>query len=332
MTAQACGDWPCLVAGCQCGGAYNDDMHLDSILPTLRDTFNLGSAGEPESVKSVTNAGADEICRAFDPTSDRDWHELIRDIAALANSGGGRIVVGARVDEKDVLERLARFTGFAFDGVVVRPIERTEGPSVTIVVGPAVFPLGFGQQGVNAGSGFYFRHGERSEPGTTADMRAFVERLLRRVRRRWLRGIRRVLAGPVTIAASAAPKRAPAERVKLERAVLQPVRIVTDPNAPALQPQDVDRLYPWRQKDLLRELNTRLGGRLLNSYDIQAVRRHHRLDERPDFVFYLPGAGRRYSPAVAEWIMSQYERDPEFFHLARVADQATLKLRRQKPR
>src|SRR5829696_7649488 len=26
---------------------------------------------------------------------------------------------------------------------------------------------------------------------------------------------------------------------------LQPVRIVTDPGAPALQPQDVDRLYPW---------------------------------------------------------------------------------------
>src|SRR5262245_50082319 len=32
---------------------------------------------------------------------------------------------------------------------------------------------------------------------------------------------------------------------------LQPVRIVNDPDAPALQPQDVDRLYPWRQKDLL---------------------------------------------------------------------------------
>ncbi len=83
---------------------------------------------------------------------------------------------------------------------------------------------------------------------------------------------------------------------------LQPVRIVTDPDAPALQPQDVDRLYPWRQKDLLRELNGRLGRRFLNSYDIQAVRRQHRLDERPDFVFNLPGAGRRYSPAAAEWM------------------------------
>ena len=113
---------------------------------------------------------------------------------------------------------------------------------------------------------------------------------------------------------------------------LQPVRIVTDPQAPALQPQDVDRLYPWRQKDLLRELNGRLGRRFLNSYDIQAVRRQHRLDEHPDFVFNLPGAGRRYSPAAAEWMLEQHARDPEFFHQARTADHEIMKLRRRKPR
>jgi hypothetical protein len=113
---------------------------------------------------------------------------------------------------------------------------------------------------------------------------------------------------------------------------LQPVRIVTDPEAPALHPQDVDRLYPWRQKDLLRELNGRLGRRFLNSYDIQAVRRQHRLDEHPEFVFNLPGAGRRYSPAAAEWILEQYARDPEFFHAARTADHEIMRLRRQKPR
>jgi len=113
---------------------------------------------------------------------------------------------------------------------------------------------------------------------------------------------------------------------------LQPVRIVIDPEAPALQPQDVDRLYPWRQKDLLRELNGRLGRRLLNSYDIQAVRRQHRLDEHPDFVFNLPGAGRRYSPAAAEWMLEQHARDPEFFHQARTADHEIMKLRRRKPK
>ena len=113
---------------------------------------------------------------------------------------------------------------------------------------------------------------------------------------------------------------------------LKPVRIVTDPSAPALQPQDVDRLYPWRQKDLLRELNGRLGRRMLNSYDIQAIRRQHHLDEHPDFVFNLAGAGRRYSPAAAEWIVDQYAGDPEFFHRARAADHEIMSLRRQKPK
>jgi hypothetical protein len=113
---------------------------------------------------------------------------------------------------------------------------------------------------------------------------------------------------------------------------LQPVRIVTDADAPALQPQDVDHLYPWRQKDLLRELNGRFGRRMLNSYDIQAIRRQHHLDDRPDFVFNLPGAGRRYSPAAAEWIMDQHARDPEFFQKARWADHEVMKLRRRKPK
>jgi hypothetical protein len=125
-------------------------------------------------------------------------------------------------------------------------------------------------------------------------------------------------------------KRAPA-RVHGEP-VLKPVRIVTDPSAPVLQPQDVDRLYPLRQKDLVRELNRRLGRRAVNSYDIQAIRRQHRLDEHPDFVFHLPGAGRRYSPAVFEWIFEQLTRDPAFFQHARTADHEFMKLHRRKPR
>jgi hypothetical protein len=35
---------------------------------------------------------------------------------------------------------------------------------------------------------------------------------------------------------------------------------------------------------------------------------------------------------VADWILEQYERHPEFFKDARAADQEMLKLRRKKPR
>ena len=35
---------------------------------------------------------------AFDPAALRDWLELIKDIAAFANSGGGHILVGLKDD------------------------------------------------------------------------------------------------------------------------------------------------------------------------------------------------------------------------------------------
>src|SRR5688572_7484306 len=47
---------------------------------------------ERESSSSVISQCADE-CRVFDPSSNREWLELIRDIAAIANSGGGEITV-----------------------------------------------------------------------------------------------------------------------------------------------------------------------------------------------------------------------------------------------
>jgi len=34
----------------------------------------------------------------FDPKNTGDWCELIKDIVAMANSGGGRIVIGANDD------------------------------------------------------------------------------------------------------------------------------------------------------------------------------------------------------------------------------------------
>jgi hypothetical protein len=293
-----------------------------------------GSGGGPAS------NGAIQI-DPFDNASEAAWSNLIRDVLALANSGGGRVLVRSSIDESTLLKNLHRFTDSAFTDVSVLASPETDGSATAIDVGAAIVPLGFVESDGAAAAAeaigglapvFYFRHGGRSEPGTTGDMRAFVERLLRRVRRRWRRGLRRLLMQPFTLDEGGTRKAPARKRIKIERAVLQPVRIVIDPNAPALQPQDVDRLYPWRQKDLLQELNDRLGRRFLTTYDVQAVRRHHALDERPDFVFHLPGAGRRYSPAVADWIMEQYAHDREFFHKARAADQAMLRLRRKKPR
>jgi hypothetical protein len=288
--------------------------------------------------------------RTFDSSSERDWCYLIRDILAKANTGGGEINLrsapdSAAITRNDVLRRIAEYSDTTFDDIELRPADSPGVAATVISIGRTLFPIVMTKAGRYADSddpakvveafppgGIYFWHGDRSEPGGTEELREFVERLLRRVRRRWLAGIRRVVKTPIDSAVRSTATRKGHRSRKTHSANLQPVRITTDPQAPAMQPQDVDRLYPWRQKDLLHELSSRLGRRALTTYDIQAVRRHHRLDERPEFVFHLPGAGRRYSPAVAQWMIEQHERDAEFFKKARRADQEMLKLRRKKPK
>jgi hypothetical protein len=287
--------------------------------------------------------------KRFDAVTDAARFELIRDVVAVANSGGGGLPVDCsgigNLSASVILQQIAQYADSPFTDLSVRlPDEAANATHVEVVVGPAEFPIGFRRSAPRAAASrladeesafaagkFYFRHGDASVPGTSADLRAFFLRVLSRVRRRWLRQIRRVLSTPIESVMERG-KREKSPLAATSTANLQPVRIVTDLDAPALQPQDVDHLYPWRQKDLVQELNKRIGRRALTTYDIQAVRRQHHLDERPDFVFHLEGAGRRYSPAIADWMMEQFGADPEFFQTARTADQAMLRLRRQKPR
>ena len=65
-----------------------------------------------------------------------------------------------------------------------------------------------------------------------------AERLLRRVRRRWLAGIRRVLTKPIDSVVDKAVATKAAAQKEAAPANLRPVRITTDPDAPALQPQE----------------------------------------------------------------------------------------------
>jgi len=274
--------------------------------------------------------------------SERSWCELVRDIVAVANSGGGKLLVaivhsrhwpndnavrcGCFTSDK-LANLLREFSGNGNADSLIKVILSGDLSEASIKVRPALIPVGFEKRGVCsqceifAAGSFYFRRGGMSVPGTSDDLQKSFRRLLRSATRSWMRELRRALGGNLV-----------AESNQPRQGVPRPVRIVTDPEAPVLQSQDVERLYPLRQTDLVRRLNQELGRPGVNSYDIQAVRRQHRLDDRPDFIFHLPGAGRRYSPAAAEWIANACRQDGEFLGKARLADQATLRLRRKRPR
>ena len=65
-----------------------------------------------------------------------DYVELVRDVAAMANSGGGVIVLDgvAAVDEELLHEQLERYAEPEFESFTVEPITRDGRPSAAVVV------------------------------------------------------------------------------------------------------------------------------------------------------------------------------------------------------
>src|SRR5262245_60316044 len=83
-----------------------------------------------------------------------DYVELVRDVAALANSGGGVIVMDgiAAVDEELLHERLGQYAEPEFEGFEVERLSRNGRPSTAVVVeGVRNAPLVFTQTGRVAG-------------------------------------------------------------------------------------------------------------------------------------------------------------------------------------
>jgi hypothetical protein len=99
---------------------------------------------------------------SFDAASARDWLELIKDIVAFANSGGGHILVGLNddgtpsgsdvssllaVDPADLGNRLYKFTGQHFAGVELVECEKAGNEVCAVHVSPARVPIVFTRSG-----------------------------------------------------------------------------------------------------------------------------------------------------------------------------------------
>ena len=277
----------------------------------------------------------------LDPAKEGEWLELTKDLAAIANVGGGVIVIGVEsdgsashsdvraalaLDGANIFNKLAKYLGEDFDDFEVSIVTRGDDKVAAIIVGPAEeAPLTFirpgtypdprrpDQQKSAFGRGVYFRHGAKSEPATREDLRLFINRRLNRIRDDWLGGIRQVMAAPDG-----------AEIVAIERVEsddgTRTIRITTDEDAPLYRLADWDVSHPYRQKELVEEVNKRLPNHAtINSHDILSVRRAHKIDvlTQPEFVHRPKFGNFQYSDAFIEWLMNQYGRDARFFSIAR---------------
>jgi hypothetical protein len=281
----------------------------------------------------------------FDPSQRMDWCELVKDIVAMANSGGGTIVIGANddgsssgqdiskflaLDHAEITDKIHKYTeqqfaGFRVDAgtirdarVAVLSIEGVRFPIVFENPGEYEHPVGKKRSAFGKGT-IYFRHGAKSEPGTTDDLRHVLERELARVKEFWLDGITKVVEAP-----SGSEIHVVQTAVAVDQSgATQKIRLTSDGSGPEFKVVDNDQLYPYRAKELLARLVEAIGPKVASTYDIQLVRKIHAIDENPNYSHKGKFGTRQYSDAFIEWLTVEYTRDSQFFQKCRLAARAT---------
>jgi hypothetical protein len=194
-----------------------------------------------------------EFKERFDPGSMGEWCEVIKDIAAIANSGGGIIVFGldntgnltrnsldalSKLDPADIANKISRYVGSTQVELEVRQLEKDGVTLYAFVIQPVSIPIVFQKPGIyDTGAGkqktafsvgtVYFRHGAKSEPGTSDDLRGVIERQLEVIRHSWIKGVRKVVQAP---AGSQIIAVRPGEKSGIT-ALASTVRVVNDPSA-----------------------------------------------------------------------------------------------------
>lgn len=300
----------------------------------------MGGVGD-----SWEESGVLEFKEEFDPSSTGDWCELIKDIVAMANSRGGRIIVGANddgthsgydasvflgIDIADITNKIHKYTEGQFSEFRVYEISREGKPFAVLDVAGVRFPIVFSAPGTyevaaakqktafSKGT-VYFRHGPKSEAGSSEDLRGALERELARVKDFWLDGIAQVVHAP-----EGSQVQIIKHAVSLVPTVddTQKIRLTTGGEGPEFRVVDHDQLYPYRAKELIERLKEIIGTKAVSSYDIQVVRKIHGVDDNPNFSHKGKFATRQYSDAFVEWLAAEYMNDSTFFQKARSASKA----------
>ena len=281
-----------------------------------------------------------EFKEQFVISDPRQLLEVLKDLVAIGNSGGGTIAVGINntgegcgSDVKPVLDYdhakycdlIKKYTMQNFSDFEV--IEaRKDGHAVAIfLINPPDSPLIFEKPGTYAVDSshqktvfsqgtIYFRHGAKSETGTTEDVRKFMHQRVREMRVELVKGMRRV---------TEAPRGSQLQVVSRGTVVTGgtsavPVKMTTNPKAQGVIVVDRDQIFPYRQKEFIERLKEVLpDGPTLNSYDLQAINRVYNIAAQENLSWKPQFSGRQYSEALVEWIVDKISKGKDFVQVTR---------------
>ena len=283
-----------------------------------------------------------EFKQSFDLYSDRDWLEkMVKSIVTMANSGGGIIIFGLdkdentsgndvkhilSIDQATITDQINKYTQTQFADFEVKSFEKDGTILAAIMVRPVSTPMVFTKEGAyhipdekkpriafSRGT-VYFRHGAKSEPGNSDDLRDVIGRQLQVIRKEWLNGIQMIAEAPTGSQIKVLP---PTVRQSDDPGAM-PFRFTNDPSAPTVYREMIavnpNQTHTFRRNDVVIRLRESLPVNLvINSYDVYAIRKAYGVDETPEFYFKPKFGSPQYSGEFIKWILSRYEEDNEFF-------------------
>jgi len=280
-----------------------------------------------------------EFKDAFDVGSAQDWCEIIKDIVAIANSGGGIIIFGTtslgsstnfdcskilQLDLAIITDKISKYTDNLFNDLEVLEINRNKKKHAAIFIEEVRIPMVFTKPGTYAISDskqktafsqgtLYYRHGAKSEPCNSNDIKDIIERNLEHIKKSWLGNIRKVVSAPTGSTVQVLPP----EIVFSSSSSATPIRITDDKSAPAFHLTKPDEIYKYRRKDIVDKLNSKLKGVKIGPYDIQSIGFVFKIYENETFTYLPSYSSPQYNDAFVDWVLEQYKNDPKFFTKAR---------------
>jgi hypothetical protein len=287
--------------------------------------------------EATTETSSIDFKEEFNPHEARDWCEVIKDLVAMANSGGGAIIFGVtddgephpvelgrilELDPAKITDKIHKYTEQQFSGFVLEAGKRWGEDVVVLRVAPSRIPIVFTapgqynppensskQKSAFAQGTIYFRHGSKSETGNSEDLRQSIERELERVREFWINGIQKVVkADPTSSIQIVAP-----DVTLRDSSGAAEIRFTDDESAPKFKLLNTDDLFPYRQTEFLRELTNSVGEGVCTKHGFQLARREFKIDDDSNYSSKSKYGSRQYSKPLLHFLVGEFTKDPLFF-------------------
>ena len=281
-----------------------------------------------------------EFKESFIPTDPRQSLEVLKDIVAIANSGGGTLAVGINntgeasgSDVKPVLDHdhakysdlIRKYTLQNYTDFEVVEAEKDGYPVAIFLINSPDYPLIFEKVGTCpvenskfqhtafAQGTIFFRHGAKTETATTDDLRKFMQLRIREMQEQLVKGLRKVSEAPRGAVLDVIPTVAAKGLVDWTGMGGIAIKISDDINAKAGIAVDRHDICPYRQKEVMAKLKVRLpDGPLPTTHDIQTIVKIYDIGSKPQYAWKPEFSSRQYSEAFIDWLVENLRTDTNF--------------------